>query len=226
MFLAIFVYAWRKSKGGAFDDDFQWWLREPLLAARDPDGEDRPCMMSVHNARTLGEVQFHVDGSTLIAKARSRALTKFLASTEEVMFMVDEDVEAPREAFQVLLTHVERTKGIALGVCALSDTGGPNCWRKNGQTVGGVSFAAIHKNAAKAVAMRLANVVDVDGRPLVPAFAEILKGTEWYGEDVSFCLRAHQASIPVDAFLLSGLKHDGREVDLAASVDPVWGCWT
>jgi len=238
MYVAMFVYAWRKSDGGLFAKAMQQDLQNGAQAKR-------PCMRTLHWARTLGGVQLHVEGSTLIAKARSRVLTRFLASDHDVLLMIDEDIDAPRDAIMVMQAHVERTRGVALGVCALSDTGGPNCWSLDGKNVGGVAFAAIHMEAAMKVALPMMRVRDADGSPLVPAFAEHIGGGEWgrrsgpaphdaaakrrrlyddgpvwYGEDVSFCLRAHSAGVLVDALKLPGLLHDGREVDYAASIDP------
>ena len=213
MYVGMFVYAWRKSDGGLFAEAMQQDLQNGAQAKR-------PCMRTLHWARTLGGVQLHVEGSTLIAKARSRVLTRFLASDHDVLLMIDEDVDAPRDAIMVMQTHVEYTRGVALGVCALSDTGGPNCWSLDGKNVGGVAFAAIHKQAAQKVAAGIRQVRDVDGGWLFPAFVEHIGGGEWYGEDVSFCLRAHTAGVPVDAIKLPGLLHDGREVDYAASIDP------
>ncbi len=239
MFVALFTYGLRRAHGVSAIDgklrDYDSFIRASL---EDGPNASAPCFRTLHAARTLEEVELHVEASNPVAKARSRALTRFLrCRPHDVAIFCDEDVAASPEALAQLVGAARGSDGIALALLPCAD-GRPNCYREPSRAplppapwedkpVGGVALAAISAKAALAIckAHPTLRYAERDRSVTYGVFLEYIEQGRaqvdvtlaggWVGEDIAFCRRAHVAGVHVEVLRLSDVTHEGQAI-----VDP------
>lgn len=169
-----------------------------------------------------GSVTLHCDGGgTHIAKTRSRHFTAALEANADVWFTVDDDVEADRACLSGLLSLLDsKVPRVVIAPCYMRGTDVINIQepavcvesrypvRHRVIRAGGFGLVGVNRAALQTIGWRWERVDDVDGKTLIPVFAEKLTGKAWLGEDVTFCERARDAEVELLAVLAGTTKHD------------------
>ena len=220
LFVSVFAYALHKVGG-------------PEALGREIEaGESArwPGFRTLARARTLEDVALHVDGSTLITKARCRAAGAFLASPCDVWLTVDDDADAPAWVLEKAAQLVRLSQGVVLVAMPLRGKDTLNVTRSSpilhagmhtpdGErhpyeygtaTEGGLALAAIHRSALATVAK--ASQAFREGERECPAvFCEYVHAGHWIGEDVAFCRTATGCKVPLAYLYTSEVRHVGPD---------------
>jgi len=196
-----------------------------------------PGFRTVARLRKLSPIVLLVNHSSLIAKARSLGLGKFLEETEcDRMICVDDDIDAGEEDLRKLKDAAPID--ILIAPCALRaivpggephlnivTTSTPPRARDAGGVpvfsivAGGFALSAITREAADKMYRELSGLrfVDhVDGGRGLGIFLEEIEQGAWIGEDFMACARARSLGLKVEALCESNVTHAG----VMACVDP------
>lgn len=227
IFASTMVYALGKELGfeGA-EAEFHRQLGEPT-------NESLPCVRTIHRLRSLDSVGLRLDCNAVsIGQARSRAFHEAVESMADVWIAIDDDVEADTATLKHLLEAVrgepaiciapytlrerEAVVSVALepgGKPRLLDTGGV-VWPARG---GGLGLCAVSRSALLRMSLAYASslgFVDQDGVHRLAMFHELIRSNVWHGEDISFCERAREAGVRVEALGTGHVKHAGQTLQL------------
>jgi hypothetical protein len=229
LFVSVFAYALHKTTGGAaFNAVVQQELAAGELATWS-------CFRTLNRLRRYYDVGLMLDGSTLIAKARSRAVGAFLASGADVWVSIDDDVEASPEALCHLVDSA-RALGIVSTAIYARESDRVNIDLPQGETfmrhIGaanlvnvtsiGVSLAAFARPAVERMVEfypELAFQEDPAGVMGSGLFLEHVEDGRWVGEDIMFCRRAQGCSVPIYALCDHPVMHAGRPYTLTLLTD-------
>lgn len=176
-----------------------------------------------------GEIRLNEEGGTLITVARSLCAGAFLASRAEVWLSWDDDVFAPRLTLRHLYLATRASRGL-VGLPGIMRSGrAPNFahifprWDTGRirETEGGklypvshVAFSCvgIHRDVVQRLVGTAPWVKHHSGAMYPALFQEGVRGHEWIGEDVGFCLRMHEHPDLACAVLLEApFTHAGDE---------------
>jgi len=206
LFVSLFAYAFAKTGGD---------VRAELERAADSEWL---------GFRTLAELahvepaRLKVDGSTLIAKARSKAAGGFLEAEDcDVWVTVDDDVFASVEVLRELVAAARRTRGVVAAPCVLRDGSGLNLGIRPGAIVDGnlapatrvgTGLVAMHRAAIAGAAQCVPWVRRPSRFPAL--FLERVHDGEWIQEDMAFSDVCRLAQVPLLALLDAPTNHAGR----------------
>lgn len=179
--------------------------------------------------RTLGELQ-HVepamvvcDASGSIAQSRSRMAGRYLAAVKghpelDVWLTLDDDVFAERAVLARVIEAARSSRAIASVPYLLRDgrTASVAGLQRGGEgflaASSGLGLVAMHRDAVERIAeAEGAPLVDDKGMRYPGIFRELVRdGVSWLGEDISFCVRAAAAGVPLHVLTDAPVCHAGR----------------
>lgn len=178
-------------------------------------------------------IALSVSHSSLIAKARSLALGKFLASGAPLWLSLDDDVEASEPDLRKLLASDD--VDVLVAPCALRGPEprslnivtppGPLAARELASGVrcfpiasGGLALSVMTRAAAEWlwIAHPHLRFVEPDERQGLGVFLEDVREGAWWGEDYAFCRRVADAGMRLEALCGTSIAHAG----VSATVDP------
>jgi hypothetical protein len=183
-----------------------------------------PGLHTLAQAARVESIVLHLDGSTLVTKARSRAAGLFLRSSADVWLQCDDDVYAHADVVRRLIAAARATRGLVSAPCLCRDRDVMNFRLLRGPTIDndlgyklrpvdriGFGLVAIHRAGVEF----LAKTAPRWGEDFPALFLEEVCEGHWLGEDFRFCDLCTRADIPVHALLEAPTVHAGR----AAMVD-------
>jgi hypothetical protein len=164
-----------------------------------------PGFRTLAHLRALTDVALQVDGSTLIAKARSRQSAIFLQTGLPVWVSIDDDVYAGPDALAKLLEQAEM-KPIVMA---------PYLPRTGGELphFGGFGLVACRRDAIQTMVGHHPELLFADkesGLQPCGLFLETIREGTWVGEDWAFCERAQAAGIEPQNLFGAEVEHAGR----------------
>jgi hypothetical protein len=196
-----------------------------------------PGFRTLYHARTLGEVNLHLDCSTLIAKARSAAASAFLADrAADVWLSIDDDAEADGRTLQIAIEacragshfvvlpqvngYAEANGTRSINVRFLDDGRPPEdvevfrCSRGDTRLAeiafGGCSLMVASREAIDWMVGAYPELAcPKSERPLHALFLETVRDGAWIGEDASFFYRAREAGLVPKVMIDCETKHAG-----------------
>jgi len=217
VFVSLFCYALHKQAGIAG--------AHAAIADQVEQGVNAtwPGFRALARLRTLANCAVMFEGSTLIAKARSRASGAFLSTQCDLWVSIDDDVETTLEGLTALLEASQH------GIAAMP------YWLRNGSQVAcdlkTVEHAPSGLHAATDMALGLAafprecivrmynahpELMFAHGTQQCCAlFLESVKDFRWIGEDNAFCARARACDVPLWVVCDQETFHDGRPYALS-----------
>lgn len=211
-----------------------------------PDLDSLPCVRVATRLRTYDDMACHHDiAATSIAKSRSRAFHAARKLDPDVVFWVDDDVEADSHTLGMMIDAVRGQNVICFAPCWTR--GGrfkvnvelePDpAWRElptQGRTLrcvaGGFGLVAMSREAMTAIAehnqgsdfdevsgrYNSLSFEDEDGETKLALFSEFIEKSKWLGEDIAFCRRALVAGVALEALATGITVHDGNDLDLTS----------
>jgi len=226
IFVSTMTYALGKELG------FEAGSAEFARQLADPSSDSLPCVRTIARLRRYDEIAIHHDiAATCVGKARSRAFHEALKLEPDVYLCVDDDVEADSVTLGNLIDAVRNQSVVCLAPCVTRGSNVVNValppdpeWRElpgGGRTVralnGGFGLVAMSGLAMGAIARHWRNKVfrDDDGQRKLALFFDTLDADEiWSGEDVSFCRRALEAGVRLEALTVGVTSHAGQILKL------------
>lgn len=171
-----------------------------------------PGFRTLFRARKLYDVALHLDGSTYITKARSRAAGEFLRSPCDLWLSIDDDIDAPAEVIAEVIDFANSDGGLVMAPYAKRghETG------KIGD--GGMGLSCIGRGSLQAVVDHFPELVfDEEFPPGVHRtnpglFADGIVDRVWEGEDISFFRRVRAAGVPIRAVETYDVVHAGKRL--------------
>lgn len=172
-----------------------------------------------------------ISGCPYICIGRSTVAEKMLALDQDVegLLFIDHDIIFEPDAVDRLLDSCDETRGVIGAGYPMRSPGGKMIgaidtdklppgkkiiFYEGGDIYPasylGMGFTAIHRSALEAIGRDLPYFENgVTNIPIRPFFALSREDGKWYGEDVSFCLRAHAARVRVDMDTRVRIWHKG-----------------
>ena len=184
--------------------------------AHDPQ-HDR-CMHAIHpgKVREVGEIK-ELSGCAYIEIGRSLLATIVLDSDYDGLLMIDHDMLFEPEEVSRVIRDAHEHQAIVGGAYSMRSPGASiigaidteslpegekvrffEGGRVYPATYLGMGFTAIPKSALRKLAEGQPRLqTGIFKSDVIPFFSLLIRDTTWFGEDVSFCVRAHAADIPV-----------------------------
>jgi hypothetical protein len=186
--------------------------------ARDPEHTD--CMRAIENhPRIAGDAK--ISGCPYICIGRSSLVEKALAEPDvDGLLFIDHDIIFDPIAVDMVLDGCDQTKGVVGAGYSMRSPGSKmigavDMEKVERETPGkkliffeggglypavylGMGFTAIHRTALEAVVKDMPFLQNgVTNFPIRPSFSLLQQDGKYYGEDVSFCVRANEAGVPL-----------------------------
>ena len=194
------------------------------------DKEHDNCMRAIEkHPRIAGFAQ--ISGCPYICIGRSTIVEKMLSLPPEVegLLFIDHDIIFDPSAVERILDSCDQTRGVVGAGYSMRSPGAKMIGAVDTAKIPegkklvffeggglysalylGMGFTAIHRSALETIGKDLPyfenGVTDI---PIRPYFALLREEGKWYGEDVSFCLRAERAGVPVDMDTSVRVWHKG-----------------
>lgn len=202
-----------------------------------PELSSLACVRVIARLRSYDEVAIHHDiAATSIAKSRSRAFHEARKLNADVVFWVDDDVEADSHTLGLMIDAVLGQNVVCIAPCYTRGRKKVNVeleadprWRElpsKGRTVkavaGGFGLVAMSREAIERIWDCYASQErslwfdDDDGQAKLAVFSEVIERGKWLGEDISFCRRALVAGVSLEALATGITVHDGQDLDLTS----------
>lgn len=194
------------------------------------DKEHDNCMRQLEkHPRIAGFAQ--ISGCPYICIGRSTIVEKMLSLPPDVegLLFIDHDIIFEMDAVERILDSCDETRGVVGAGYSMRSPGSKMIGAVDMAKVTdgrkliffegggiypaaylGMGFTAIHRQALDTIGKDLPffenGVTDI---PIRPYFALLREEGKWYGEDVSFCLRAERAGVRVDMDTRVRVWHKG-----------------
>jgi len=193
------------------------------------DTEHDRSMRKIHRHPNVAEVK-ELGGCAYIDIGRSLLATLMLDDEKyDGLLMIDHDIVFEPEAVSHVVESAEKLQGVVGGAYSMRSPGAAmigavdTASLADGERViffeGGGLYPAVYLGMGFTAIPRAALAKMVSGMERVhtgvfkqsvwPVFSLLLRDGKWFGEDVSFCMRAHDARVPVGMDTRIRLHHRG-----------------
>lgn len=186
-----------------------------------------PCYEHTQAVEQAGVARMVLRNSACIDQARNVLAARAMQQDEryDVFVFIDGDISFQPSDLQALITSCRETRGVVGGIYSTKELSGKiigdaeECEPVTVYDGGGLlpahflgfGFTAVHRLALQ-VMSDMCRPVKMSIAPDVcaPLFMPLIRHSQCWQEDYSFCLRAHDASVPVHLDTRPRLLHHGR----------------
>ena len=193
------------------------------------DTEHDRCMHKIYQHPNVAEIK-ELGGCAYIDIGRSLLATLTLDSEKyDGLLMIDHDIVFEPEAVSMVIESAERLQGVVGGPYSMRSPGASIIGAVDTESLApdeevvffeggklypavylGMGFTAIPRSALLTLTKTMARVqTGVFPQTIYPLFALMMRDLKWFGEDISFCNRAHDARVPVGIDTRIRLHHRG-----------------